>query len=74
MLRNKALISALTAELLFGLAAFGSDWPQWRGPNRDGSWDETQIVEKFSGPELPIRWRTKIGNGYSGPTVAGGRV
>ncbi|UCG57361.1 MAG: PQQ-binding-like beta-propeller repeat protein [Phycisphaerales bacterium] len=52
----------------------GADWPQWRGANRDGVWREKGIVEKFEHKQLPIRWRTKIGAGYSGPTVADGRV
>ncbi len=50
------------------------DWPQWRGPNRDGVWSETGIVEQFSGPRLEARWRVPISSGYSGPTVADGRV
>lgn len=50
------------------------DWPQWRGPQRDGVWRETGIVEKFSTKELPIKWRAKISAGYSGPTVAKGKV
>jgi outer membrane protein assembly factor BamB len=55
-------------------AAGADDWPQWRGPARDGVWRESGIVERFSSPELPIRWRAPIGSGYSGPTVAKGRV
>ena len=51
-----------------------ADWPQWRGPNRDGTWNEKGIVKKFTSEQLPIRWRAKISNGYSGPTVAKGRV
>jgi outer membrane protein assembly factor BamB len=54
--------------------ALGDDWPQWRGPSRDGVWHETGIVEKFSQPQLPIKWRAEIGPGYNGPTVADGRV
>jgi len=50
------------------------DWPQWRGPNRDGVWHETGIVERFAEPQLAIRWRAPISSGYSGPTVADGRV
>src|SRR5436190_21015402 len=50
------------------------DWPQWRGPNRDGVWRETGIIEKFGKPQLDIEWRAAIGPGYSGPTVANGRV
>jgi hypothetical protein len=56
------------------MAATAEDWPQWRGPGRDGVWNETGIVEKFAGDRLPIKWRVEIGPGYSGPTVAQGRV
>jgi outer membrane protein assembly factor BamB len=50
------------------------DWPGWRGPTRDDVWKETGLVEKFSTARLPLLWRAKIGSGYSGPTVADGRV
>lgn len=53
---------------------FADDWPQWRGSNRDGVWQETGIIDKFEGEEIPIKWRVPIGSGYSGPTVADGRV
>jgi hypothetical protein len=59
---------------LFSKLAHADDWPQWRGPQRDGVWRESGIVEKFSSPQLPIKWRAEIGPGYSGPTVANGRV
>lgn len=51
-----------------------ADWPQWRGPTRDGVWPETGIVERFATRELPIKWRAAIGSGYNGPTAADGRV
>ena len=54
--------------------ARGEDWPQWRGPNRDGVWREMGLVEKFKSDKLEARWRKPIGPGYSGPTVAKGRV
>ncbi len=50
------------------------DWPQWLGPQRDGVWRETGILEKFPREGLPVRWRTPIGGGYAGPAVAEGRV
>ena len=50
------------------------DWPQWRGPNRDGVWRETGIIEKFPAPRMALRWSTPIGSGYCGPTVSNGRV
>jgi outer membrane protein assembly factor BamB len=60
--------------LLASRAARADDWPQWRGPQRDGVWRETGIVKKFDSPDLAIKWRAPIGSGYSGPTVAAGRV
>lgn len=50
------------------------DWPQWRGPTRDGVWRESGLVEKFDSPQIEVRWRVPISSGYSGPTVADGRV
>lgn len=65
--------SAICCLLWFGPAR-ADDWPQWRGPQRDGVWRETGLVEKFSDKQLPSKWRAKISSGYSGPTVADGRV
>ena len=50
------------------------DWPQWRGPTRDGVWRETGIIEEFPEDQLEIRWRADLASGYSGPTVADERV
>src|SRR6516164_6810993 len=50
------------------------DWPQWLGPNRDDIWRETGIIDKFPKDGPPVRWRTPIDQGYSGPAVADGRV
>lgn len=49
-------------------------WPQWRGENRDGIWNETGLLAEFDGNQIPHRWSVPIGSGYSGPTVANGRV
>jgi outer membrane protein assembly factor BamB len=56
------------------LALHADDWPQWLGPQRDGVWRETGIIEKFPTNGLKFRWRLPIGSGYSGPAVAKGRV
>jgi outer membrane protein assembly factor BamB len=52
----------------------GEEWPQWRGPTRDGVWTEKGLIEKFPAPQIKIRWKAEISSGYSGPTVADGRV
>ena len=57
-----------------GLPLPAADWPQWRGPGRDGVWTETGIIEAFASVELKPRWSAPVGPGYSGPTVAGDRV
>jgi outer membrane protein assembly factor BamB len=55
-------------------AAGADDWPQWMGPQRDGVWRESGILETFPEAGPKIRWRTKVGGGYAGPAVAQGRV
>ncbi len=59
---------------MVGTPMVADDWPQWRGPHRDGVWRETGIVSAFRSDELPIKWRAAIHPGYCGPTVAEGRV
>ena len=60
--------------LLAAPAALADDWPQWRGPGRDGVWKETGLLQKFPSDQVPIKWRAPVESGYTGPTVAGGRV
>lgn len=68
--------------LLAGVAAvvlhatcFADDWPQWGGPQRDCVWHEDGIVDEFPTKDLlPRVWSTPVGEGYSGPAVANGRV
>jgi len=52
----------------------GLDWPQWRGARRDGVWRESGIAETLPEGRVPLRWSVPLGSGYSGPTVAAGRV
>lgn len=63
----------LLASLTY-LASYAADWPQWRGPNRDGVWNETGIISQFDSPSMKREWSSPVGSGYSGPTVSDGRV
>ena len=54
--------------------AGADDWPQWLGPKRDGVWRDKGILDAFPKDGPKVRWRRKVGAGYSGPAVAGGRV
>ena len=57
--------------LLVVSTAQAADWPQWLGPNRDGSSVET--VAPWNGP-LKVVWRQPVGEGHSSPVVAAGKV
>lgn len=50
------------------------DWPQWLGPQRDGVWRESGILDHFATNGLPVRWRVPVNPGYVGPAVAQGRL
>ena len=55
-------------------AVLADEWPQWPGPNREPVWHASGIVDTFPKDGPPLRWKTPIGSGYSGPAVTGGRV
>ena len=67
-------VAALGLLSLLPAAMWAEDWPQWRGPNRDGVWNETGIMKSFPPGGLEISWRTPVGRGWSSPVVAKGRV
>src|ERR1041385_2762244 len=71
---NSSLGALLFAATICTSVAHADDWPQWRGPKRDGVWRESGIVTRFPSDNLTPRWSAPISSGYSGPTVAGGRV
>jgi outer membrane protein assembly factor BamB len=70
---QRVLITLLFATT-WGSFAQADDWPQWRGANRDGVLQETGLLQSFLGSELKADWSVTLGPGYSGPTVANGRV
>lgn len=65
-------VCVLTAHTPVALRA--DDWPQWRGPNRDGVWSESGLLQFFPAAGLKVRWRVPAGWGFSSPVVAQGRV
>ena len=73
VIREKSVFVIIIV-ILLNIQVFAADWPQWRGPDRDGVWKEKGIVQTFEDKQLPIRWRVEVANGYSGPTIADGRV
>ncbi len=51
-----------------------SDWPQWRGPDRSGTWYNGPRVDSLTENLVTTLWDVPVGSGYSGPTVADGLV
>lgn len=73
--RSARWLSAATLPALLLLAAGSSraDWPQWRGPNRDGK------VTGFTPPkawpkELTQKWKVTVGDGVATPALVGDKL
>jgi len=64
----------VSSTLLAGAATTG-DWPQWRGPDRDGLSKETGLLKQWPAGGPALAWKiTGVGVGYSSVSVAGGRI
>ena len=64
---------SMLAMLLAAGTAWTQDWPQWRGPNRDGR--VTGFAAPASWPrELTRKWSVSVGYGDSTPALVGGRL
>lgn len=74
----KTLLSFAAIALFLSIEAtaqVGADWPQWRGPNRDGISKETGLMKQWPENGPPLAWKaTGAGRGYSSFAVANGRL
>jgi outer membrane protein assembly factor BamB len=55
-------------------AADASDWPQFLGPTRDGVYAGNDLGETWPKEGPPIVWQKTVGQGFSGPVVAAGKL
>jgi outer membrane protein assembly factor BamB len=56
------------------VTATAADWPQLRGPARDGISTETGLLRAWPEGGPRVVWRKPLGEGYSGLSVVGGRI
>ncbi len=71
---HQLLSVGAAAGFLFATAVRADDWPQWRGPNRDGISKETGWLSQWP-PEGPKKmWQVKVGIGYSSMSASKGRI
>jgi outer membrane protein assembly factor BamB len=68
------ILLALTASAADEKPATPGDWPQWRGPRRDGVSQETGLLTQWPRQGPKELWRAPASVGYSTFAVAGGRV
>ena len=59
---------------LLPLSSLAADWPKWLGPNGDSVWRESGVISSIPKDGLKTRWEREVGLGYSGPSVANGKV
>ena len=53
----------------------GANWPQWRGPNRDGVSRETGLLKQWPAEGPPLVWKAAgAGRGYSSFSVSNGKL
>lgn len=73
--RRQIGLIAISVAIAASCTADAADWPQWRGPNRDGISEETRLLKQWpeTGPQL--LWQVKeLGDGYGAPSVVGGII
>jgi outer membrane protein assembly factor BamB len=68
------LLAAIAFALMGYSFADAGDWPQFLGPNRDGVSPETGLRTTWPKDGPPVVWEREVGEGYSGPVVAGGKL
>ena len=76
-LRVNTFLSLVIILFCLGEAAAqaGGNWPQWRGPNRDGISKETGLLKQWPDGGPPLAWKAAgAGNGYSSFAVSNGRL
>ncbi len=70
--RRMAAVAGLSVLIGIG-TAWAQDWPQWRGPNRDGK--ATGFTAPATWPkELTQKWKVEVGTGDATPALVAGKL
>ncbi len=60
--------------LVGGTLGAEAEWPQWRGPNRDGISSETEFIKNWPEAGPKVLWHIPLGDGYSGISIDQGKA
>ena len=67
-------LSILVITIAASVPAIATDWPQYLGPNRNGTYAGPPLLETW-GPTGPkVVWRKQVGQAFAGPAVVQNRV
>src|SRR5690349_5339942 len=70
---SKFLVFSVSA-ISLAHSAFADDWPQWRGPARNGISQEQGWLDQFPEAGPAVAWKAAVGLGFSSFVVAGGKA
>ena len=75
-LRFSCLVLGMAASVVILVArSSAADWPQWQGPDRNAVSKETGLLKSWPKGGPPLAWKaTDLGQGFSTPSVANGRI
>lgn len=70
------LVLPMTTLVLAGATCvMAEDWPQWRGPQRDGISSETDLLSQWPAEGPKLVWQVNdLGDGYGAVSVAQGMI
>jgi outer membrane protein assembly factor BamB len=66
--------AAIVVAVAAGVGAAAQDWPQHLGPERNGVYSGPALAEGWGAQGPRVVWRKSVGQGFSGPVVAQGRL
>ena len=74
-MKSRYSFPAIIGLSLFAAVAHAADWPQWRGPERNGISAEKGLLQQWPQQGPKLLWQANdIGFGYSTPAVVGDRL
>lgn len=73
-MKKSLALAAAAALLLHAPSSFSADWPQWRGPNRDGTVSDPNHPVNSLPSEPKVLWKLDCGIGQASPIISAGKV
>src|SRR5213079_2067359 len=71
--RSLSQILPASAVIVLTATSIAADWPQWRGPNRDGKVADATVPQTWP-KTLKEQWKVPVGIGHASPVVANGKI